>query len=234
MNNRKIGIAIPTYNRFEMTLESFEQVLNDERVSSITLVDDCSTNGDGIRLLEWCSGRKEPVIVYKNGSNLDCYKNKAVAVSKCTDEWCILFDSDNILTPDYLNKIYSIPEWDEHTIYAPVFAEPHFDYRRFEGLTITRENVKNYINEPMFLTALNTANYFVHRDTYLKAFNLDVEPVTADSIYMTYRFLEQGNSIYFVPGLTYHHRVHKGSHYQNNNHRTGKFHEQTVQKLREL
>ena len=233
MDNRKIGIAIPTYNRFQMTIESFEQVMNDDRLKEVVIVDDDSQDGSCGKLWKYFEGNKK-VFVSKNTENLDCYRNKAEAVSVLDTEWCILFDSDNTLTPAYLDKIYSISEWNENTIYAPVFAEPHFDYRKFEGLTVNRENVKNYLHDQTFLTALNTANYFVYRDTYLKAFNPEVDPVTADSIYMAYRFLEQGNSIHFVPGLTYHHRVHDGSHYQNNNHRTGNFYNQTLQKLREL
>ena len=38
----KISLAITTYNRVEMTIKSFERVLDDERIDDIIIVDDHS------------------------------------------------------------------------------------------------------------------------------------------------------------------------------------------------
>jgi hypothetical protein len=49
------------------------------------------------------------------------------------------------------------------------------------------------------------------------------------------RWLESGKSIYVVPGLEYEHRVHDGSHYQNNVRRTPRgFHQDTENKLKSM
>lgn len=231
---RKISICIPTWNRYEMTIKAIEQVLYDKRIAEIVIVDDCSTNGDGQRLLEWSANKKGLVTVYKNDTNIDCYRNKHQAISKATGDWCILFDSDNILTTEYINILYSIPEWDIYTIYQPVYSRPHFDFRNYAGLTLTKMNVSQFTNTNI-MTALNAMNFFINREQYLKVWDGSIDPVTSDSIYFNYCWLSAGNKIYMTPQLEYDHIVHSGSHYQNNINRTAKgFHEDIINKLKQL
>lgn len=231
---RKISICIPTYNRYEMTIKSIEQVLNDSRIAEIVIIDDCSTNGDTTRLLEWCAARKEPVIVYKNDINLDCYRNKHQAILKATGDWCILFDSDNVLTTEYIDTLYQINEWDPNTIYQPVYSKPHFDFRNYAGLTISKMNVSQFTNTSI-MTALNAMNFFINRKEYLEIWDGSLDPVTSDSIYFNYCWLLAGNKIHMTPGLEYEHVIHSGSHYQNNVNRTAKgFHEDIINKLKQL
>lgn len=231
---RKISLAIPNYNRTDMIIEAFEKVYDDERISEIVISDDCSDIHTYYKLVELFKEFPK-VRMYRNQENLDCYKNKMKAVGLSFNEWVILLDSDNIISPNYLYEIYSIPVWDRNTIYTPSFAAPNFDFRNFEGIEITKHNVSAYLDQPLFETMLNAANYFVNRDEYLKAWDDSVDPVTSDSIYMAYRWLSAGNKIKVVPYLTYEHRVHPQSHYQNNIHRTPKgFHQNILQKLKEL
>lgn len=204
-----------------MTIDSFIQVLDDERVSEIVIVDDASTNGDGARLQEYFKDSNK-VKVFLNKENLDCYKNKYQAVLKATNNWCILFDSDNTLTTEYIDTLFAIPEWDIHTVYNPQFARPHFDFRLYAGITFTDKNIKEYLQSNV-MTAMNAMNFFINRGEYLKVWDGAVDPVTSDSIYFNYCWLLRGNKFYITPGLEYDHLVHKG-HYQDNQHRTGDFH----------
>jgi hypothetical protein len=155
------------------------------------------------------------------------------------NKWCILLDSDNTLPKDYIDKIYQIENWDGYVACLPSFAAPHFDYRRYNGFQITKENVRSFMHDPTFTTCLNTANFFVNKDFYIQSWDGSVNPNTADSIYMNYRLLNNGGKLYVVPDLTYEHRVdnHKdeqGGHYGMNQHKTGSFHAETEQKLRQL
>ena len=78
-------------------------------------------------------------------------------------------------------------------------------------------------------------NYFVNRDEYLRVWDGSIDPVTSDSLYQNYNWLNGGNSIYVVPNLTYEHRVHSGSHYQNNVRRTPQgFHDSIIEKLKNM
>lgn len=234
MDNRKVSICIPTFNRYEMTIESFAQVLSDPRVDEVVIVDDCSTDGSFERLIAYFS--IEPKVrIAINECNQDCYWNKKIAIDYAHNEWCILLDSDNIIGTDYLDRIFDKPFWFLDTIMQPIFAKPHFDFRKFSGKFIDRLTVKKYLHDELFTTALNAANFFVNRNTYLKAFDPDTDPVTSDSIYMAYRLLEQGNKYYFVPGLEYEHRVGHPSHYTANVHRTPSgFHQSLLDKLATL
>ena len=234
IDRRKISIAIPTFERPELTIDSFIDVYNDERISEIVIVDDCSTMYYYEKLKELCD-KLEKVKLYRNASNQNCYANKMVAVSYCTNEFCILLDSDNKIDHTYIEKIFEIEDWDSETIYTPSYAKPHFDFRAFEGMTVSAIDVAQYLKTPIFEVCLNAANYFVNCMNYLKVWDSETDPVTSDSIYQCYNWLKNGFKIKIVKGLEYNHLVHDGSHYKNQVHLTPVgFHESILQKLREL
>lgn len=230
---RKISIAIPTFERVDWTLRAFEQILYDDRVGEVILSDDFSDIDHYARLMDCVEG-VDKVKLFRNERNVDCYINKKIAIELSCNPWCILADSDNVFGVDYLDRIYEIQQWELDTIYAPVFAAPNFDYREFSGVTVTKENVTSFMDRPIFQTALNTCNFFVNRNEYLRVWKGDIDPITADSIYFVYCWLESGRKIFFVPNLAYDHTVHPLSHYKQNAHRSGHLHMQIEQQLRNL
>lgn len=229
-----MSVTLTHHNRYDLLSQAIAAVLDDPHIDEIVVCDDHSTDGSWKRLCR--KYRRYPKVhLHRNEQQLDVYANKAQALRHTTGAWSILFDSDNILTPAYIDCLVALAPWnDSHTAYLPTFAEPQFDYRAFEGCTITRRNVRRYLHRPNFTTALNTANYFVHRDTYLAAWDPDATPHTSDSIYMNYLWLAAGGHLYFVPGLRYFHRIHPQSHFMRNSHLTGEFAAQVEQMLREL
>lgn len=234
MNDQRVTIAIPTFNRAEMTIESFFDVYSDDRVDEIIIVDDAS-DYDIYEDLKSMTDALPKVKLYRNITNQDCYRNKMTAISFATNDWCILLDSDNKINKSYLDVIFNLPEWDNRTVYTPSFAQPHFNFTPYSGVLLSKEFVSEYIDKPMLEVCLNAANYLVNKNEYLKVWDGTVDPVTSDSIYQCYNWLKAGNKIYIVPNLKYEHRVHDGSHYQNNVKRTPEgFHESVLKKLREL
>lgn len=230
--DRKISICIPTYNRYEYTKQAIEQVLEDNRVDEVVISDDCSTDGSFLKLQEFFISNPK-VKVYCNESNLDCYKNKHQSLKLATNDWCILFDSDNILTTEYIDVLYSFLEWSPNTVYQPCFLKPHFDFRKYAGTLLNNSNVAQYITKVE--TLLNAQNCFVNKNEYLKVWDGSIDPVTSDSLYFNYCWLKAGNNILPVAGLYYDHRVHSGSHYQNNVSRTPKgFHNSILEKIKQL
>lgn len=230
---RKISIAIPNYNRYELLLQSFHCVLGDERVSEIIIQDDHSNYNIYEKVFD--AVRDEPKIkLYRNISNQDCYVNKRIVLSHATNDWVILFDSDNIIDSDYIDRLYEFNEWHEDIIYQPCYAKPTFNFKAFAGLTIDRENVHSFVGRKMFDTMLNAMNYFVNRDEYLKVWDGSANPHTADSIYQAYNWFKAGNKMLVVDGMEYIHRIHDGSHYKNNNHKTGNFYDEVVNNLKNL
>ena len=99
-----LSFCVTTYNRFNLTIQSFEKILDDERVSEIVISDDCSTDGSYEKLVDFFKGN-EKVKIFRNERNVDCYVNKRIAIELATNKWCILGDSDNVFTKDYLDKI---------------------------------------------------------------------------------------------------------------------------------
>lgn len=230
-----ISICIPTFNRTDLLFESFSKVINDDRVSEIVIVDDCSNSHTIIEIQRFIrDSESNKIRLFKNEYNLDCYRNKHEAVSKATNKWVILLDSDNVVDQDYIDCIEG-RSTDPKCILQPSFARPHFDFRKYCGMEISMKNVHKYIGDATFETMLNACNFFVNREEYLKVWDGSIDPVTSDSIYFALKWLEAGNFIYVTPGLEYEHRVHDGSHYRNNVRRTPRgFHESIIERLKNM
>lgn len=230
-----ISLCITTYNRTDLLMESFAQVLDDKRISEIVIVDDCS-NADVWGNICAQIGKlieKYPHIkLHRNDTNIGCYHNKKRAVGLASNEWVIIFDSDNVITPEYLD---ALPKGVSKFIaYQPTFAKPHFDFTKYEDAYVDRSTVHFFAGHSTFTTSLNAMNYFVNRDEYLRVWEERPEPWTADSLLQNYNWLKAGNIIYFCPGLEYEHRVHDGSHYKEHHRKTGNLYNELVQKLKEM
>lgn len=230
-----ISLCITTYNRDQMTVDSFAKVYNDERIDEIVIVDDHSDETIFANLQFMVNGL-DKVKLFRNEKNLGCYHNKRQSVECASQEFVILLDSDNQIDTSYLDAIDFIKlKENNRVLYQPEFARPHFDFRNYSGKTFYRSWIKNYTVQQTFLTMLNAMNFLVNRNEYLLIFDsAKEEPWTADSIYFNYLWLAAGNSIYVTPGMQYDHLVHDGSHYKNNVHKTGNFYNEVVQRLKEL
>ena len=229
---RTLSICIPTWNRVEMTLNSFKEVYNDDRVEAIIIVDDASDEHIYAKLKEECD-KLSKVKLYRNLTNRDCYANKYVSISLSPTDYCIILDSDNQIDTSYLDKIFE-QEWAEDMILAPDWAKPTFNYTEYSDLIVSKDNLKEYIDKPMFETCLNCMNYFVNKDSYCDVWDATIDPVTSDSLFQNYNWLMSGKCIHIVHELRYNHLVHNQSHYINNVQRTGDFREILIEKIRKL
>lgn len=209
MESRKISLCITTYNRSEETLRSFQQVLLDDRISEIIIVDDCSTDDSFYKLMDAVKGNPK-IKLYRNDNNLGMSRNKARAIELATNEYCIIFDSDNILPKSYLDALYRM-SWMPLRILMPSFARTQFDYRHFANRSIQKINVRQASNAKMFDCLMNTCNYFVSRETYLKVFRPNHEIKGSDTIWFNYLWLKHGGILMVVPQMEYDHAVHDKS-----------------------
>lgn len=211
-----ISLCITTYNRFELTIESFAQVIDDPRIDDIVILDDCSTDGSYEKLVNHFAGINK-VRVIRQAQNRGMSLNKRDAIALAKNEWVIILDSDNVLGDNYLNAIESFGIYPGYhnlkpdTIYCPDFAKPEFDYRKFKGETFDRHNIIDLVSDHMGNCAINTCNYLVHRDTYLKVYQHNAGMKGTDTIWFNYLWLKTGYSFYVVSGMQYFHRVHSGS-----------------------
>src|ERR1051325_1420638 len=101
-----LSLCITTYNRLELLKESYAQVIDDPRISEIIIVDDCSTEPGIKEKVNSLAGGK--VKVFHQAQNRGMSRNKADAISYASNEWCIIFDSDNVIGPDYLDAFFDL------------------------------------------------------------------------------------------------------------------------------
>lgn len=208
----KISLAITTYNRFDLTVKSCAQVLNDSRIDDLVIVDDKSTDGSFEKLVK----NFEPyphVRVMQQAKNRGMSLNKFHAISYAKNAWAIILDSDNVIAPDYIDAVFSQHfNPNEHkTIYSPSWAAPSFDFRKYEGKTINSITVKRFMHDPMFRCFLNCCNYLVHAPTYCKIYKHDPTAAQADTISFNYQWLSAGGNFVILPDCTYQHLVHEQS-----------------------
>lgn len=209
-----ISLAITTYNRCELLLESFKRVLDNDFVSEIIIVDDCSN----LRLFKCMEGllpNNHKIKLFRNETNLKPFLNKIEAVKKCTNDWVILFDSDNIIDNDFIEVVKNLKK-EEDTIYLPEMTyDTHknivSDFRGFGELT--KSNAKTDQKTMLFM---GISNYLINKNKYLEVVkNKDVNCYASDTIYASYLWLLAGYKIKTLPA-SYIHRVHDGSYWNNN------------------
>lgn len=203
-----LTLAITTHNRFDLLLKSFAKVVNNDRITEIIILDDCSD-----RLVYDSIAKEvrhnEKVKLFRQAKNRGMSRNKADAISYALNEWVIILDSDNVIDYRYIDAIPL--NLTKDVIYCPDFAEPAFDYRKFGGHEINLINLPNYIYDKEFNMLLNTCNYVVNRDAYLKVYKENPEMKATDTKWFAYLWLQAGGTFKVMKDCPYYHRVHKDS-----------------------
>jgi glycosyltransferase involved in cell wall biosynthesis len=207
-----LSLCVTTYNRAQMCIDSFKEVIDDERINDILILDDCSTDGSYASLRKHFKGN-EKVRVVQQMFNRGMSINKRDAIALAKNEWVIIFDDDNKIEQAYLNSLAATPDIFENVkeIYLPDFAKPTFDYRSYGGRWFDASTINRVSSLPMFGALLNTCNYVVNRDFYIKTWVFNKEMKGTDTIWHALQHLKAGGEFYVVPGMEYEHRVHDES-----------------------
>lgn len=230
---KKISLCIPNYTRTNYIIESFNNIINDDRIDEIVINDDCSPNFEEALIL-LNNLKSDKIKIFRNEQNLGPLFNKLETIKKATNEFCILLDSDNVISKEYLDIVFS-QEWLRNKIICPEFLMHHdeniwnqkdvfISYSDFINAKIDFEYVKSCIlNGRNIETLLNTGNFFVNKEMYVNSFNnntFDRSVDVCDVCFFSYLFLlfDKENYLEIVKDLKYIHRVHNGSFYLNNAH----------------
>lgn len=201
----KIGfsLAITTYERVVEVIRLITSVYHCPEIKEIIVVDDCSPDYE--RLQAYTHFKK--LKLYRNEVNLGCFKNKLEAISKCTQDYVLLIDSDNVIDTTYVKKC--IENVDGKSIIAPSKALPHFDYTSLIG-TLGKSVLPTIKDDPTLDCALNTCNYCVPRVEFMeftKTLDISYEWKGVDSLYMAVEWLKSGREIKIIEGLEYQHDI---------------------------
>jgi len=109
MKDLKISVCLTNYNRSNLLFEAVANIVMDERVDEVVISDDCSDEKIYQTVL-WQFKDFPKVKIYRNESNIDCYRNKARSLELAVNDWCCLWDSDNIFDKSYIDRIESLVE----------------------------------------------------------------------------------------------------------------------------
>jgi glycosyltransferase involved in cell wall biosynthesis len=207
----KLTLAITTFNRYDLLLESFSQVIDDPRIDEILICDDHSKDEYWNKIKELPSlSPKIKVVRQLENRNMSVNKRDAIFHSK--NEWVIIFDSDNVIDKDYLDALEKGSDWAIKVIHCPELAKPHFDFRNIPQVyNIPYLNKRPDFSNPMVSCLFNCCNYVVNREAYLSVWEENKEMIGTDTIWFAYLWLKKGNYFEVTTGMQYFHRVHKDS-----------------------
>lgn len=210
-----ISLALTNFNRTGLLFNSFVDVVNNALIDEIVIVDDHSEEEVWTKLVSMLSSVPK-IKLHRNNKNLGMSLNKRHAISLCKNEWVIIFDSDNEIKENYLLSLNRRLPFDSNTIYAPARALPNFDYSDFSSITISKDNVRDFVHKPYFGALINTCNYMVHRETYLANYVQNDEIKGTDTAWHFYNHIKNGGRFHVVPDLEYSHLVHNASTFMEN------------------
>ena len=216
-----ISLAITSFNRSDLVIESFIQVVDNDFIGEIVIVDDYSDNAIYIKLYNLINDlNSDKIKIHRNEANLGPFKNKYEAVKKCSNDWVILLDSDNIIDNSYIEIVEGLAKEDD-IMYIPeiLYKKKNkknisWHYVAFSNLIIDKSNIKDYVDVSYFGAFLNTGNHFFNRNRYMQVIENacnDLSLSINDAIYFSYLWLLSGNRMKVVPDLYYIHRPSKDS-----------------------
>lgn len=215
----RVSVALTVYNRSTMALEAVRRVVADPRVAEIVVSDDASEPSEYRRLCALLAELGPKVRIHRNDRNRGPLWNKHHAVSLCTSEFAILFDSDNVLHPAYLDCLFKAAPWRRDFFYCAEFARPRFDLRLFGGVTLdlalARRAMLRDPRDRRIDVLLNVGNHLVPVREYGEAIGpfRDVR-VHVDAFAASYLWMRGGGRLHVLKGLSYDHRMHDGSYSQ--------------------
>ena len=238
-----ISLAIANYNRAEMTIESFAQVLDNGLVDDIVIMDDYSEPDIYVKLWNAVNNlNTNNVYLIRNAENYGAFLNKYRAVKQCKNDWVIVLDCDNIIDGSYI-KIASTLDKKEDVLYCPEVLyslgkeKEQWNYSEFNKGPLDKWNIKEHIESALFGTCMNTGNFLVNRKEYIDVVELskiDKRLCLLDSFYFNYLWVAKMNKMQVVPGLGYEHRIHDGSYYRKNKKLFATIHSELVKAVKEL
>jgi hypothetical protein len=226
MNN--ITLAIPFYNTSKYFLDCIKYSLDNDFVSEIIVNDDCSTKYEWDNLNDIVSNlNKSKIKLFQNSTNVGAFRNKYLTISKCSNSWIYLLDSDNHPFENTYKLIENISNDNPLIVYSPqhlyckndhignyeVISNYNFKYDII-GIEESKDMILNQTK--WFDWFFNSGNYIVNKDTYLEALRSPYEDESttllhADTAASFYFLLKHGVKFKVIQKLSHHHRLREDS-----------------------
>lgn len=219
MVDPKISLCIPTMDRFDTFLHKYIPLyLANPHINEIII---CDENGNDYEKINKAFSH-EKLFVFKNETKLGALNNKLNVGSRAKSEYVCILDSDNFADESYFlafKEFIRNNGPDPNTIYSPSVAG-YFNFTKFIGKTITKDNISFSGEGGDMSTLLNTMNFIIPKvllnivsDYIAKNEDTDVS-FAADAIYFNMIALCCNDFKFeIIPGMTYDHVVHDGSYW---------------------
>ncbi len=209
----KISLAFTTYNSYSYIMKQLDRdffTMSEGLIDEIVIQDDCSEDYDLLKPHE-----SENIRLFKNEKNLSPLLSRVNLVNNCKNDWVLLMDSDNFLEKNCFDKIKELELNDEVT-YCPDFARPNFGFKVFSNVLMDMEFVKPKIPNLDMQIFLNTGNFLINRNNYLKVAEKIDESFAhwaVDVIYFNYLWLSSGYKLFCIKDYEYDHTLRGDSYW---------------------
>jgi hypothetical protein len=226
-----LSIAIPTMRRWEFLQDSLPLYLSRPEVLEVIVCDETGEDVDSIQQSPFytslSSSEKIRLRLFKNEKRLGIYENKWKVFSFAHAPFVAILDSDNIFSEEWFEVLSaSINLKDKKTIYASAsFLSVNIDTgeskrpcENFDGKRITKKSWNSTFTQTGWNHLLNDGNWVVPREAFSswpapdkvsKGFLAGAR--FCDALFSLRAMIEAGFEIWYIPGLSYIHTVHKGS-----------------------
>jgi hypothetical protein len=209
-----ISVCIPTMRRFSFLKESIPKYLKNPHVTELVITDE---TGEDYRAITGAFSHPK-LRVYQNETRLGMLKNKLRAASYAASDFVAILDSDNFADLQYFEAFktfYSNYLFGSSCLFLPSVAKPNFNYRKWIGLAITKNNIKTLL--PEIDTCLNTMNLIASK-AFLSSIDILTDVPMCDDIgcydsqyFNLYSMFNCNATLFLVDKMEYEHRVHEGS-----------------------
>lgn len=214
MSETKFSLALTTFNRADRLIPFVQKYETYSDLNEIIITDDCSNDYDAFKKEAWAPKIK----IERNDVNLGAYVNKLKTLSKTTNKWVLLFDSDNFFEESFLKILLEEEKnngLDENIVYCPTEALPNFKYTHLDNLIIDKSNWNTIQkNEACFI---NTGNICLSQKAIaFLLWNFEHDKIKTPFVeckYMNYLFVKNGFKLKALKGLSYQHAISHDSFY---------------------
>ena len=221
LNNLKISVAIPNYNRGHQIHRALKNIITNPIVNEIIILDDSSHEDNYSELNNYVKSlTTKKIKIYRNEQNCKALVTKRKAVSLCQNDWVLLLDSDNTAFNNYLELIQKIKHLDVTTIYCASVAFPYYSFQDigFDPVDFDRASHLASNGTLSKVYFFNDGNYLVPKNKYVEVSKLAGCPQndSADVMLFNYFWVSGGGRLQILKNSSYMHRIDNSSRWLNN------------------
>lgn len=207
-----ISIVITTYNKANYIQDCLESILGQNIPMEIICVDDCSTDN----VIQQLQPYADKISIYQNSENKGTIFTRILGLSKCTGEYMLFVDGDDMLVPGCLQKLLNLAKQNQADILefgaiinskivtkVPQIIETNI-LESYRDKKISNFLARKLISRRVYSNALLKMN-FNKRSDY------------SDQIYFHYHFLQHTQKIVVVDEVGYIYYTDRGITYNDSN-----------------